>query len=103
MHSFADPSGQQRLVVQGVESPSEMAALAEAARRALPSGILNETGERRARLGQTVEQTDFIELALAAPLETVAWFASSGELIALGQERTAGEFRVVRGFRRLTE
>jgi len=76
---------------------------AEAARRALPSGILNETGERRARLGQTVEQTDFIELALAAPLETVAWFASSGELIALGQERTAGEFRVVRGFRRLTE
>ena len=74
---------------------------AEAARRALPSGILNETGERRARLGQTVEQADFIELSLAAPLETVAWFASSGELIALGQERTPGEFRVVRGFQRL--
>jgi len=74
-------------------------ATAEAARRALPSGILNETGERRARLGQTVELQDFIEPAQAPLLETVAWFGSSGELIALGHERGPGEFRVVRGFR----
>ena len=72
---------------------------AEAARRALPSGILNETGTRRARLGQTVELPDFLEPAPAALLETAAWFGSSGELIALGHERSPGEFRVVRGFR----
>ncbi len=77
-------------------------ATAEAARRALPTGILNETGERRARLGQTVELSDFIEPALAPPLETVAWFTSSGALIALGHERNPGEFRVVRGFRAIS-
>ena len=74
-------------------------ATAEAARRALPSGILNDTGTRRAQLGQTVELADFIEPARAPLLETVAWFGSSGELIALGHERSDGEFRVVRGFR----
>jgi tRNA pseudouridine55 synthase len=78
-------------------------ATAEAARRALPSAILNETGERRARLGQTVEPSDFIEPAPAPLLETAAWFASSGELIALGHERNPGEFRVVRGFRQPAE
>ena len=74
-------------------------ATAEAARRALPSGTLNETGERRARLGQTVELADFLLPAPAPLLETAAWFTSSGELIALGQERSPGEFRVVRGMR----
>lgn len=73
---------------------------AEAARRALPGGILNEAGVRRARLGQTVELPDFIEATAAPLLETVAWFESSGELVALGHERSPGEFRVVRGFRR---
>jgi tRNA pseudouridine55 synthase len=75
-------------------------ATAEAARRALPSGVLNETGERRARLGQLVELTDFIAPVLAPLLETAAWFGSAGDLIALGHERSPGEFRVVRGFRR---
>lgn len=72
---------------------------AEAARRALPSAVLNELGERRARLGQTVEASDFTERAAAPLQETVAWFAGSGALIALGEERQPGEFRVVRGFR----
>ena len=76
---------------------------AEAARRALPGGILNETGARRARLGQTVEPAAFIEPAPAPLLETAAWFGSAGDLIALGHERTPGEFRVVRGFRRTDE
>jgi tRNA pseudouridine55 synthase len=76
-----------------------LVATAEAARRALSSATLNESGERRARLGQTVEPTDFVEPSLAPLLETVAWFSSAGELIALGQERNPGEFRVVRGFR----
>ncbi len=72
---------------------------AEAARRTLPSAVLNDSGERRARLGQTVERTDFAELA-DAPLDTTAvWFAATGDLIALGHERSPGEFRVVRGFR----
>ncbi len=72
---------------------------AEAARRTLPSAILNQTGERRARLGQTVEAADFTELARAPLTETAVWFAPSGALIALGHERSPGEFRVVRGFR----
>ena len=78
-------------------------ATAEAARRALPSGTLNETGERRARLGQTIELADFIAPSSAPLLETAAWFTSSGELIALGHERTPGEFRVVRGMRQPTD
>ncbi len=78
-------------------------ATAEAARRALPMGILNRTGVRRARLGQPIELPDFIAPAVAPLLETVAWFGSSGELVALGHERNPGEFRVVRGFRQLGE
>ena len=72
---------------------------AEAARRTLPRAILNETGERRARLGQPVEVSDFEALAGSPLGETVAWFTSAGALIALGQERAPGEFRVARGFR----
>ena len=75
---------------------------AEAARRTLPCAVLNETGERRARLGQRVEAADFLSGAGAPVAETVAWFGNSGELIALGQERSLGEFRVVRGFRGTT-
>jgi len=71
----------------------------EAARRALPSATLNADGERRARLGQTLSLADFSEPVTAPLLETVAWFSGRGELIALGHERNAGEFRVVRGFR----
>ena len=75
---------------------------AEAARRALTSGILNGNGERRARLGQLVELADFVEPTQAPLHETVAWFTSSGGLVALGEERSPGEFRVVRGFRQPT-
>lgn len=72
---------------------------AEAARRTLPHAVLNETGEKRARLGQPVEASDFEALAGSPVGETVAWFTSSGALVALGQERAPGEFRVARGFR----
>ena len=81
-------------------APPALLPTAEAARRTLPSAVLNDTGERRARLGQTVEAADFAELADAPLAETAVWFAPTGELIALGHERTPGEFRVVRGFRR---
>ena len=80
-------------------SSAPLLATAEAARRTLPSAVLNETGERRARLGQVVEAADFLTPAAAPIAETVAWFASAGQLIALGHERSPGEFRVVRGFR----
>ena len=80
-------------------APPALLPTAEAARRTLPSAVLNDTGERRARLGQTVEVADFAELADAPLAETAVWFAPTGELIALGHERTPGEFRVVRGFR----
>ncbi|MET0791238.1 MAG: tRNA pseudouridine(55) synthase TruB [Polyangiaceae bacterium] len=95
-------SGQFELADAAPWPPPAAPALlptAEAARRTLPSAVLNETGERRARLGQTVEPNDFSQLANAPLAETVVWFAASGELIALGHERTPGEFRVVRGFR----
>lgn len=72
---------------------------AEAARRALPSAVLNSAGERRARLGQALEPGDFAEVAQVPLLETVAWFGPAGDLVALGQERQPAEFRVVRGFR----
>lgn len=77
---------------------STLLPTSEAARRVLPSAVLNETGERRARLGQAMTIEDFVTLALAPPHETVAWFGSAGALLALGQERNPGEFRVVRGF-----
>jgi tRNA pseudouridine55 synthase len=72
---------------------------AEAARRAMPSAVLSETGERRARLGQPLEAADFTLSSDAPVTETAAWFSPSGQLIALGQERAPGEFRVVRGMR----
>lgn len=94
-------SGQFELADASAWPPSAQVPLlgtAEAARRTLPSALLNETGERRARLGQPVEPSDFVELSLAPLGEASAWFSSSGELIALGHERAAGEFRVMRGF-----
>jgi tRNA pseudouridine55 synthase len=72
---------------------------AEAARRALPAALLTESGERRARLGQTLESADFVTLGGAPLTETEAWFNATGQLIALGHERSPGEFRVVRGMR----
>jgi tRNA pseudouridine55 synthase len=78
---------------------SALLATAEAARRALPAAVLAETGERRARLGQTLEPADFVNLGGAPLTETEAWFNDAGQLIALGHQRTPGEFRVVRGMR----
>ncbi len=80
-------------------SEAALVSTAEAARRALPSAVLAETGERRASLGQKLESTDFLRLGGAPATETEAWFSEAGKLICLGHERTPGEFRVVRGFR----
>jgi len=82
-----------------LDATRPLLATAEAAKRALPSAILNADGERRARLGQALTLSDFSEPASAELHETVAWFGGLGELIALGEERSPEEFRVVRGFR----
>jgi tRNA pseudouridine55 synthase len=71
----------------------------EAARRTLPGARLGESGVRRARLGQTLEASDFLQRPETAVSETEVWFSEGGELIALGHQRSPGEFRVVRGFR----
>jgi tRNA pseudouridine55 synthase len=94
-------SGRFELAEAAAWPPSAAAPLlstAQAARRVLPSAVLNENGQRRARLGQALEASDFVAPSSAASAETVAWFTSAGTLIALGQERGPGEFRVVRGF-----
>lgn len=94
-------SGRFELAEAAAWPPSAGAPLlstAEAARRVLPSAVLNETGERRARLGQALGPADFVEPSGESVGETVAWFTSAGILIALGEERAPGEFRVVRGF-----
>jgi len=73
-----------------------------AAARVLPLLRLNESGERRARLGQALSPDDFAEDPFPAhgeadPPAVVAWTGSSGRLVALGQRSERG-FRVVRGF-----
>ena len=76
-----------------------LVATADAARRVLPVAELTEGGAQRARLGQPLDIADFARRADAAAGNTQAWFDAAGELIALGHERSGGEFRVVRGFR----
>jgi tRNA pseudouridine55 synthase len=74
-------------------------ATAQAAQRVLPVAQLSESGLRRARLGQALELADFDRRPETATGATEAWFGNAGELVALGHERSFGEFRVVRGFR----
>lgn len=78
---------------------STLVPTAIAAERALPSARLSENGLRRARLGQTLEASDFVQRPEQSGQETEAWFSQAGQLIALGGERSPGEFRVTRGFR----
>jgi tRNA pseudouridine55 synthase len=71
-------------------------SLTDAARRALPVAVLNETGVFRARRGQILELEHF-----ESPPETPAahaWLDAEGRVIALG-ERFADGYRVLRGFR----
>jgi tRNA pseudouridine55 synthase len=78
-------------------------ATADAARRTLPVAQLEQSGVRRASLGQTLEIGDFLQRPEISGGATEAWFSGAGELIALGHARAPGEFRVVRGFRRAAE
>jgi tRNA pseudouridine55 synthase len=96
-------SGQFELTEACAWPPNAEAArfvpTAQAAQRVLPVAELSESGLRRARLGQPLEIADFARRPETAAGATEAWFGSAGELVALGQQRSLGEFRVVRGFR----
>lgn len=80
-----------------LEQPAALLDIASAARRALPHAVLSAIGERRARQGRALGPDDF-EALPSAPGAPVAWLAPGGELVALGEEREPGVFRVVRGF-----
>lgn len=79
--------------------------LEEAARRALPTGRLTEEGTLRARRGQRLSDTDFVELP-PADGEPAAWLDPRGRLVAVGTRAVATEaegtpaapFEICRGF-----
>jgi tRNA pseudouridine55 synthase len=70
----------------------------QAARLALSSAVLTETGIRRARHGQALELADFSDRPPSSGSATEAWLSADGILVALGREHEPGRFRVVRGF-----
>jgi tRNA pseudouridine55 synthase len=69
--------------------------LGAAARRALAVVTLTTDGELRARQGKPLASDDFEQRPEA---RVVAWLSASGELVAVGEEREPGVFRVIRGF-----
>jgi tRNA pseudouridine55 synthase len=75
---------------------ARLMSLTEAARRALPVAVLNETGVFRARRGQPLEPEHF-DTAPGTPAAH-AWLDAEGRAIALG-ERADDGYRVLRGFR----
>ncbi|XXX71626.1 tRNA pseudouridine(55) synthase TruB [Sorangium sp. So ce134] len=88
--------------------------LAEAAAESLPVARLTEDGARRARLGQSLTDTDF-SLAPAHPGPAV-WLDPDGRVVALGAAESAGaggaegspalsaaRFSVLRGFPMATD
>ena len=75
--------------------PAPLAGLTDSARRALPVATLTIEGATRARRGQPLDRSCFGE---HPEVGLAAWIAPSGELVAIGEEREPGVFRVVRGF-----
>ena len=84
-------------------APPPLIPLELAAARALPMARLNESGERRARHGQTLDADDFSDdprTAHGAPeaQRIVAWTGRAGLLVALGRRESESGYRVLRGF-----
>lgn len=71
--------------------------VAAVARTRFPAAELTDAGVTRARHGQPLLAEHFVHLPDAAPDAPAAWFAPSGDLIALGAERDGG-WVVLRGF-----
>lgn len=80
------------------EEPPSPLPLAEAARIALPVGLLTDMGAHRAARGQSLGTEHFGELP-PHPSEPFAWFAPGGALVAVGRSTDPATFRVARGFR----
>jgi tRNA pseudouridine55 synthase len=81
-------------------SPAELSALLmpleQAARAALPCGVLSPEGVELARCGKLVPEGSF-EL-VPPPGVVSAWLTGEGRLVAIGELPTQGPGRVVRGF-----
>ncbi len=69
--------------------------LSDAARRALPSASLTDTGVVEARFGRRVLPAGFEEMGPRG--EPAAWFDGAGDLVAVGLQEEE-DARVVRGF-----
>jgi tRNA pseudouridine55 synthase len=69
------------------------------AARVLPASRLSNEGERRARFGQLLAETHFVEPPVPA---LSAWFAEGGALVAIGRPAESGGFIVERGFGQTT-
>lgn len=70
--------------------------LDDAARAALPAGDLTAEGALRARRGQRLSSTDFVNLP--PPQESAAWFDERGRLVAVGAREADDRFVILRGF-----
>lgn len=74
-------------------------SLGDAARTALPSGMLTPEGAVRARHGKRLTPNDFSDVPSASP---AVWTDSSGAPVAIGESYSNAdetEFRVLRGFK----
>jgi tRNA pseudouridine55 synthase len=70
--------------------------LDEAARRALPAGVLTEGGALRVRRGQRIAPDDFTEPPASG--EPSAWLDARGRLVAVGSREEGDRFVIHRGF-----
>jgi tRNA pseudouridine55 synthase len=75
---------------------AHLVPLDDAAKRALPSAVLSESGLRDARFGRPIARSELSPIPLAG--EPAAWLDAEGRLVAIGvADEEVG--RVVRGFR----
>jgi len=84
----------QPLVAEALRAA--LVPLDEAARAALPVGRLTDDGVLRARRGQRVSVTDFVELPPEG--EAAAWLDGGGRLVAVGGRAEGDQFIIHRGF-----
>jgi tRNA pseudouridine55 synthase len=76
--------------------PVQLVSTEAAARSVLRAEVLTKSGEERARKGQRLSREDFHEAPVYTD-DTVAWFSTDGQLVALGRREAEHMFRVVRG------
>jgi tRNA pseudouridine55 synthase len=70
----------------------------EAALRCLPSSQLTQAGAQRCRQGKLLVGADFSGPISADDTSVRVWLDDAGQLAALGQQVSPGQYKVVRGF-----